>query len=154
MTEFGFPSEELEESISFFTEDIDFQLSNPKQIHKWIKMIILKENHTLSYLNYIFCSDQYLLKINQEYLDHDTYTDIITFPYASSPIVESDIYISIDRIKENSTLFKTSFLSELHRVVIHGVLHLCGYADKENKEKEIMREKENEALEILAQFDK
>ena len=157
MTEFSFPSEEYEEqeeSISFFTEDIEFQLQSPKLIQEWISKIILREKHQLSYLNFIFCSDNYLLKINQEYLDHDTYTDIITFPYNSSPIIESDIYISIDRVKENSKIFKSSFLKELNRVIIHGVLHLCGYGDKNTDEKEIMRNKENEALEIFSQLKK
>ena len=138
--------EEKENAINFFSEDINFKISYPEKIEAWIQTIIKDENHILNQINYIFCSDSYLLKINQEYLNHDTLTDIITFPYASSPFVQSDIFISIERVKENADLFKTTFDQELLRVIIHGVLHLCGYADKDKESQSLMHAKENEAL--------
>ena len=101
--------EEKENAINFFSEDINFKISYPEKIEAWIQTIIKDENHILNQINYIFCSDSYLLKINQEYLNHDTLTDIITFPYASSPFVQSDIFISIERVKENADLFKATF---------------------------------------------
>lgn len=138
-----------DQAISFFSEDIDFILDNQDKIQKWINLIIAKEKNVLSYINYIFCSDAYLHKINLEYLDHDTLTDIITFPYTDAPPIESDIFISIDRVKENAKIFKTSFERELYRVIIHGVLHLCGYGDKDDESKKLMRNKEDEAIETL-----
>lgn len=143
-------SKEVEtQSILFFTEDIDFNLSNEERIVTWIQQVIAAEQHELRQLNYIFCSDKYLHQVNVEYLQHDTYTDIITFPYASSPIVESDIFISVDRVKENATAFQTSFQNELLRVIIHGVLHLCGYGDKTECEKQLMREKEEGCIKLF-----
>ncbi len=131
-----------EQSISFHSEDIDFSLSMPEKTINWIKEVIREEGGELSFINYVFCSDSYLLKINIEYLDHDTFTDIITFPYSESSL-ESDIFISIDRVKENANTFKVSFEHELHRVMIHGVLHLLGYGDKTPEEQTAMRAKEN-----------
>jgi probable rRNA maturation factor len=109
--------------------------------------IIQEEGQRLVALTFIFCSDEYLHKINVEYLDHDTLTDIITFPYRQLPEVEGDIFISLDRIKENARQFDTSFENELLRVIIHGVYHLCGYGDKSEEEAVTMRSKENHALE-------
>jgi probable rRNA maturation factor len=112
-------------------------------LKKYILSIIKAEGYELQSLNYIFCSDNYLLNYNQQFLKHETLTDIITFQFnpPSEPIV-SDIYISIDRVKENASLFNVSFINELHRVVFHGVLHLCGFRDKSKKEKAEMRLKE------------
>jgi probable rRNA maturation factor len=136
-----------EESLIFFErEDIDFQLRKEDKTKDWILKIIEKEDKELIQLTYIFCSDAYLLQINKEYLNHDTYTDIITFPYLSPPHIEGDIFISIDRIKENAQEFNTTFDEELRRVMIHGVLHLCGYPDKTEEEAALMRVKEAEAL--------
>jgi probable rRNA maturation factor len=136
-----------EESLIFFErEDIDFQLRKEDKTKDWILKIIEKEDKELIQLTYIFCSDAYLLQINKEYLNHDTYTDIITFPYLSPPHIEGDIFISIDRIKENAQEFNTTFDEELRRVMIHGVLHLCGYPDKTEEETALMRVKEAEAL--------
>ena len=136
--------------IEFLSEDLDFQPANPEQIKHWIFRIIQKEDKELEQLNFIFCSDSYLLQINQQYLDHDTYTDIITFPYGAPPMIEGDIFISIDRIKENAATYADGlFEKELHRVIIHGVLHLCGYKDKSESEAQLMRQKEDEALEML-----
>ncbi len=139
---------ETEASINFFNEEVDITLKNQMLIIQWIKDTIRQENQQLGNLNFIFCSDAYLHQINLEYLNHDTYTDIITFPYSDSS-VEGDIYISIDRIKENADKFKVSFENELNRVIIHGVLHLLGYKDKSNKEKEQMSMKENFYLRLL-----
>ena len=145
-----FPKEAFKsESINFYSEDTSFDLSNPEQTISWIVEIIQREHHQLTAINYIFCSDEYLLKINQDFLDHDTLTDIITFPYSKSPIIESDIFISVDRVKENAEKFQTPFLHELHRVMIHGVLHLCGYEDKNEALRNAMRAKENEALSLI-----
>lgn len=128
--------------ITFHTEDIEFQLDKPEKIKDWIRQTIQEEGGTLTFINFIFCSDTYLHRINLEYLNHDTYTDIITFPY-SNETIESDIFISIDRVRENAQTFKVSFTHELHRVIIHGVLHLLGYGDKTPEEQQQMRNKEN-----------
>ena len=135
--------------LFFEQEDIDFELPNDEQRYiDWIQYIIKKEKKELLQLTYIFCSDSYLHQINVEYLDHDTLTDIITFPYTEPPLVEGDIFISIDRVKENALKYDVSFEDELHRVIIHGVLHLCDYPDKTEEEARVMRKKEEEALEI------
>ncbi len=141
-----FPQEELQNIIHFHSEDIDFQLDSVDATTQWIKDTILAENQQLNYLNFIFCSDNYLHKINVEYLDHDTLTDVITFPYAEE-YIEGDIFISIDRIRDNANTFKSSFEQEIRRVIIHGVLHLCGYRDKTSTESQIMRNKESFYLE-------
>lgn len=145
-----FPSEfEQEAIINFHSEEIDFILINVELKKSWVKKIIEQENKMLLLLNFIFCSDDYLHKINLEYLEHDTYTDIITFPLAEDPDIEGDIFISIDRVKENAIKFETSFENELNRVLAHGVFHLCGYRDKTEKEATLMRQKENQALFLL-----
>jgi len=137
-------TELAEDTVQFHTEEIDFDLPNSEQIVHWIKTTITAENCQLTSLNFIFCNDTYLHKINLEYLNHDTLTDVITFPYtAEGEPIEGDIYISIDRIKENATNFEVTFLKELKRVIIHGVLHLCGYGDKSEAEQKIMTAKEN-----------
>lgn len=113
---------------------------------RWIRDIIQRENKQLGFIDYIFCTDEYLLKINQDYLDHDTLTDIITFNYNEDDSVNADIFISIDRVRENAKKHNQLFEDELDRVLIHGVLHLVGYNDKSEEEKEIMRKKEQECL--------
>lgn len=135
--------------ISFFSEEIDFEIANPALMRQWVESIVEREKGELNFVNYIFCDDPYLLKLNQEYLKHDTLTDIITFPYHDPPIIEGDVYISIERIRENAHQFGATFEHELNRVMIHGVLHLCGYSDKTPEDKAKMTEKEDEALEIL-----
>lgn len=136
--------------INFFTEDISFDLSNEQTITSWITKVVDNHNASIGELNFIFCSDSYLHKINLEYLDHDTYTDIITFDNAEEEdIVEGDIFISIDRIKENASGFETSFENELFRVIIHGVLHLLGFNDKTADEKANMRKNEDACLSLL-----
>ncbi|MCB0642765.1 MAG: rRNA maturation RNase YbeY [Phaeodactylibacter sp.] len=132
--------------VEFYYEEIDFQLKEPQNLVDWILAVIKQEDRRLVHLNFIFCSDSYLHKINVEYLDHDTLTDVITFPYLDPPDVEGDIFISVDRVRENAQQLKLGFEEELNRVMIHGVLHLCGYGDKSAAEKEQMNSKENEAL--------
>lgn len=130
-------------SINFYFEDIEeFQLDQPKTI-EWIKNSIQKEGKNTSEISFIFCSDDYLLDINRQYLDHDYYTDIITFDYVEGDDVSGDVFISIDRVRENAETFQVSFQNELNRIIIHGVLHLLGYKDKEADEKKIMTGKED-----------
>ena len=138
-----------DEKINYFSEDIDFSLLNHSIIFDWILDTIQAERKELSQLNFIFCSDNYLHQINLEYLNHDTLTDVITFPYAEGKIVEGDIFISIDRIRENAETYKVTFEEELHRVMIHGTLHLLGYLDKTTEDKIQMTQKENEYLSKL-----
>jgi rRNA maturation RNase YbeY len=137
-----------EEKIIFNVEEIDFELQNTEGVTKWIEQVIALEKKRLGGISYIFCSDDYLHKLNVQYLDHDTLTDILTFPYNRSPI-EGDIFISIDRVKDNAQDLNIAFENELHRVIIHGVLHLCGYLDETDEEEEMMRKKEDEALLLL-----
>lgn len=129
--------------------ETSFLLNHKDQITAWIQNVITKEGFDCGEINYIFCDDDYLLKLNIEYLEHDTLTDIISFDYTMGKLISGDIYISIPRVKENSNLFNTSFENELHRVIIHGILHYCGYKDKLNEQKLIMRGKEDEHLNTL-----
>lgn len=131
--------------IHFHFEMDGFSIQNTRQIEDWLQRVIHTENKNVSVLNYIFCSDEYLLAINREYLDHDYYTDIISFPLNQDP-VEGDIFISIDRVQENAVDFKTDFEQELHRVIVHGLLHFMGYNDHTEEEKNTMRQKEDEYL--------
>lgn len=136
-------------SIKFFNEDVDFKLPHPRKTTSWIKFTIQKEKKTPGDLNYIFCSDEHLFGINLQYLNHKTYTDIITFDMSDgSGLIEGDIFISIDRIKENSEKMGVSFEDELHRVIIHGALHLIGYSDKTPTQKATMRIKEDAYLSL------
>lgn len=149
LMEFPFELEEVSE-ITYNFEDINLEIPKLELLNDWIKKIIEQEECVLLLLNFIFCTDQKLHAINLEYLNHDTYTDIITFPFSQTPQIEGDIFISIDRIKENAEKFEVKFQQELFRVMIHGVLHLCGYGDKTEEEKKRMRQKENEALSQIA----
>lgn len=137
------------QQISFFSEDTDFILKQKALVRDWIKNSINAEGLRTGTLNFIFCSDSYLLTINQQYLDHDTYTDIVTFDNSDDEgCIEGDLFISIDRIKENATTFNVSEKDELHRVIIHGVLHLIGYNDKGEGKKEEMTRMENKYLSL------
>jgi rRNA maturation RNase YbeY len=133
--------------ITFFSEQVPFTLKNKIKIRDWINDSIKNEQSSLGSINYIFTSDKYLLDINKEYLNHDYFTDIITFNYCQENQINGDIYISIDTVKNNSQRFDVSFVDELHRVMIHGVLHLIGFNDLTEEQKKIMRQKENEYLE-------
>lgn len=130
-------------SISFHSEEVSFELTNSYKTIEWIIATINNEQKHLGEINYIFCSDEYLHKINLEHLNHDTYTDIITFNYCEEDVISSDIFISIDRVKENAKTFNVSFKDELDRVIIHGILHLLGYNDKTDDEQEEMSLKED-----------
>lgn len=130
--------------ISFFSEDIDFEVSKPRKTKAWLRQIVDNEQYKLNQINYIFCSDEYLLGINQTYLNHDYYTDIITFNNAEKEgIIEGDIFISIDRVSDNAKEFGVLFDIELKRILAHGLLHLIGYDDTDESKKSTMREKEN-----------
>ena len=128
---------------------INFKLTGEKKYTDWICSIITKEGKVLRQIDYIFCTDKYLLELNQKHLDHNTYTDIITFDYTLNNLVSADIFISIERLRENSKKFKVAFKNELLRVMVHGVLHLLGYKDKSKKDAQRMREKENKAIELF-----
>ncbi|WP_442264844.1 rRNA maturation RNase YbeY [Tenacibaculum sp. ZS6-P6] len=132
-----------------FNYETNFELSDEKRTSEWIIKCIEEENHELGEVNYIFCDDSYLHKINVEFLQHDTFTDIISFDYSLGKLVSGDIFISIERVKENASKFEVSFQEELHRVIIHGILHYMGFKDKTDNEKQIMRDKENTCLKVL-----
>ena len=135
-------------AIRFSVQDINFELPKAENVKKWISEVVLRRQKRVGNISYLFCSDEYLLGVNQQYLNHDTYTDIITFDYVAADLISGDIMISVERVKENATVFNTTFERELHRVVIHGVLHLLGQADKSDAEAAEMRKKEEAALEI------
>jgi len=139
--------------ISFHNQTIVFTLKNKLKLKQWIKLITEKENHSVGVINYVFCNDDEVLEINLKHLKHNTLTDIITFDYTEGSVINSDIFISIDRVKENAIKFKVSFEEELHRVLIHGILHLCGYKDKTKIDAELMRKKENWALKTKSHFE-
>ena len=133
--------------LKFFSEEIDFKLPFPLKTSKWIKTISKSDGYDLGDLNYIFCSDEYLLEINKQYLDHDYYTDIITFDNSEEEgKIEGDIYVSVDRVKENAEEFGVDFETEMRRVLIHGLLHLMDYTDTSDELKTQMRAKEDECL--------
>lgn len=134
--------------ISFHNQTIDFKLKEKTKLKQWIKLITEKEKHTLGNITYVFCSDDELLEINIKHLNHNTLTDIITFDYTENNKINSDIFISIDRVLENAKKFNTAFENELHRVMIHGIFHLCGYKDKTKSDADLMRKKENWALKL------
>lgn len=144
------PFDEEEECINFFSEDVDFELPTPERMIRWIELVAHQEESQINAVNFIFCSDNYLLELNVSYLNHNTLTDIITFPYSTPPSISGDIFISIERVTENAKAFGVAFEQELHRVMVHGILHLCGYRDKTPEEKNLMTAKENEALSLLA----
>ncbi len=132
-----------------FNYETDFELSNETQLSNWIVSVIESENKTLGEICYVFCDDEYLLKLNNEHLNHDTLTDIISFDYSIGNEISGDIFISIERVIDNANDFNTSFNNELNRVIIHGVLHYCGYKDKTINDEQNMRNKEDEKLEMF-----
>ncbi len=135
--------------ISFSNEDKNFNLKNKLKVKSWIKDSIIKHNNIPGDINVVFTSDDYLYNMNLQYLNHDYYTDIITFNYNSGNVISGDLFISIDRVRENAQKFNVSFQEELLRVIIHGVLHLLGFDDKTDVERQKMREKENEMLSMF-----
>ena len=137
-----------ESNISFHSVGT-FSLKTEAAFALCIKAIAEEESREVGDISFVFCDDNYLLKINNEFLDHDTYTDIITFDYSVGNELISEIYVSTDRVEENAKKYNQTFENEIHRVMIHGVLHLCGYKDKLTEEKQIMRDKENHYLSLL-----
>lgn len=143
------PQFDQESQINFFSEGIQFELQNESKIKNWIKSVIEENGKQLTVLNFILTSDEEVHRINKQYLQHDTYTDIITFPMSDKEVIEGDIFVSIDRIKDNAKQLDIQFENELHRVLIHGVLHLIGFDDKTPELKIEMRNKENSCLKKL-----
>jgi len=132
--------------INFFCEDIDFNLPQKRKTRSWLSEAIEREEKIPGEIGLIFCSDEFLHKMNVQYLKHDTLTDVITFDYSEEALISGDIFISIPRVKENALEFGKKFHDELNRVMVHGVLHLCGYKDKLKKDIPMMRLKEEEHL--------
>jgi rRNA maturation RNase YbeY len=129
-----------------FHYETTFQLDNEKAFISWLSEIVASEQFLMGDVNFIFCNDEYLLKVNQEYLNHDTYTDIITFDYSEGKTLHGDVFVSIERVKENAHSFEVGFQDELLRVMSHGILHLSGYKDKSDKDAALMRKKEDEKM--------
>lgn len=138
----------MDKKILFSSHRIKFRLSQQRKISDWITSVVQQEHSAIEHLSFIFCSDNYLLGINRDFLQHDYYTDIITFGLGSKKLLHGEIYISIDRIRENAKTFEVPVQEELHRVIIHGVLHLLGYSDKSPKQKRMMTDKENWCLSL------
>ena len=134
--------------ISFNYEN-EFVLPDEEQIATWISQVILSENKKEGEINYIFCDDKYLLNLNEQYLDHDTLTDIISFDYSIGNEIHGDIFISTERVLENASDFKVTFEEELQRVLVHGILHYCGYKDKSKDDEQLMRNKEDEKIKMF-----
>lgn len=132
-----------------FNYETSFQLKNENLLENWIQNVVSKQGFRIDEINYIFCDDMYLHKLNIEFLQHDTFTDIISFDNTLGKLISGDIFISVERIADNASNFKVSFIEELQRVMIHGVLHYMGYKDKSEEEKEKMRGAENNALSDL-----
>lgn len=131
--------------IHFFFENID-TIPLKEDLQAWMENIITSEGKKLGNINYIFCDDEYLLKINQEYLQHNYYTDIITFDYVKGKTISGDIFVSLTRVEDNATILSRNFEAEFYRVLAHGILHLCGYKDKSKEEIKEMRTKEKEYI--------
>ncbi len=133
-------------AIRFAVQDINFELQQAEKVKKWISEVVQRRQKWVGNISYLFCDDEYLLGVNRKYLNHDTYTDIITFDYVAADLISGDIMISVDRVVENAEKFEVPFEHELHRVIIHGVLHLLGQGDKSDSEAAEMRRQEEEAL--------
>lgn len=138
--------------VEFHSADIDFLPDSPEALANWIEQIAALHKKEIHALSFVFCSDNYLLEINQKYLNHNYFTDVITFNLSENDKIEGEVYISIERVKENARTEKITFEAELHRVMIHGILHLIGYSDITSEEKKLMTHKENEALQNLKMF--
>ena len=134
--------------IRYFCEDIRFTYKNKLANNRWLKMVAGSEIRKIGDINVIFCSDNYILDVNMKYLQHDYFTDIITFDYCEGKVLSGDLFISVDSVRENSIEFGTDFEEELHRVIVHGVLHLIGYDDHTEKDIKLMRSKENYYLSL------
>lgn len=133
-------------SIRFSAQSVNFDLREASKVKKWLTKVVIRRGKSVGNINYLFCDDEYLLEVNRQYLNHDTYTDIITFDYVAGGLISGDILISIERVKDNAGKFGVTFECELHRVIVHGVLHLLGQGDKTEEEAREMRRQEEEAL--------
>ncbi|MEN9322773.1 MAG: Endoribonuclease YbeY [Bacteroidota bacterium] len=129
-----------------FNYETEFELTNESAVESWIGRVIASEQKSEGELSYIFCDDAYLLELNQQYLQHDTLTDIISFDYSLGNELNGDIFISVERVRENAEIYNQLFENELLRVIIHGILHYCGYKDKTEADEQLMRQKENEKI--------
>ena len=138
--------------IRYFCEDIKFTYKNKLANNRWLKMVAGSEIRKIGDINVIFCSDNSILDVNMKYLQHDYFTDIITFDYCEGKVLSGDLFISVDSVRENSIEFGTDFEEELHRVIVHGVLHLIGYDDHTEEDKKVMRQKENYYLQMRSQI--
>ena len=138
--------------IRYFCEDIKFTYKNKLANNRWLKMVAGSESRKIGDINVIFCSDNYILDVNMKYLQHDYFTDIITFDYCEGKVLSGDLFISVDSVRENSIEFGTDFEEELHRVIVHGVLHLIGYDDHTDEDKKVMRQKEDYYLQMRSQI--
>jgi probable rRNA maturation factor len=134
-------------AINFYTEDLEYNLKQKTRIRSWLYNTIEAEGYVLEEISFIFCTDEYLLQMNQQYLNHDTYTDVITFDNSGQPkTILGDVFISIDRVHENAKAFRSTVWDELCRVMVHGTLHLLGYKDKSDEDQALMTQKENHYL--------
>ena len=136
-------------SVSFHSDRITFDVNNKRKLNSWILSCVSVHNKSCGDINVIFCDDEYLLSVNNTYLNHDYYTDIITFDYSQKDMISGDLFISISRVKENANELNIEFITELYRVIVHGVLHLLGYKDKTKLEKDEMRAKEDEMILLM-----
>lgn len=141
-------------AIAYYAEEVKLPAIKKKAVGDWIKKVAALYGKRAGDISYIFCSDEKILEVNKQYLQHDYYTDIITFDYSEGTKISGDLFISLDTVKSNSDMFGTNYVEELHRIIIHGVLHLCGINDKGPGEREIMTAKENEALTLLSEEDR
>lgn len=135
--------------ICYYTEDIAFPPIKRRKVSQWIKAVAATYGKTVGDISYIFCSDEKILEVNRQYLEHDYFTDIITFDYTEGKRISGDLFISLETVKTNAEKFGTTYEEELHRTIIHGILHLCGIDDKGPGEREIMEENENKALALF-----
>jgi rRNA maturation RNase YbeY len=140
-------------AITFHAEQIDFTLTSRQVLKTWFRQVAEAEGKSIGNIACIFCSDEYLLSLNKSYLTHDYYTDVITFDYSAENLIAGDIFISVDRVRVNAAEYRVSFHNELCRVMVHGILHLCGYHDSTKAERSTMRTKENFYLNILKPMD-
>lgn len=140
--------------IRYFCEDIKFDFKDKLLNNRWLKLVAESEIRRIGDINIIFCSDPYILDVNLKYLQHDYFTDIITFDYCEGKTLSGDLFISIDSVRENSIFYGTEFIDELHRVIVHGVLHLIGYDDHCDEDIKVMREKENYYLQVRSALSK
>jgi len=144
----------MSESIRFFTENIQYKLGKKTKLRKWIKAVVRSEQYCTGVINFVLCDDDFLSDMNIKYLKHNTLTDIITFPFnEENRIINGEIYISLPRVRENALKFNDNIEDELHRVMIHGILHLLGYKDSSKEEKEKMHTKENSCLLCLSEIE-